>query len=549
MRVAAWGVAFSLAVLVVGVSAGRAWAQADLTAQVDKAFAAYDRADSPGCALGVIRDGEFIYRKGYGMGSLELGVPLTSSSVFYMGSVSKQFTAASAVLAEEQGLLSLDDDVRKYIPELPDYGRVITLREMLHHTSGLRDFLTLLAYEGRDGSDVHSEAEVVDLIARQKGLNNVPGEKYIYSNTNFYLMGVVIRRATGKSLADFAAENIFKPLGMTHTRYYDDHTLVLPGRVAAYSPGKSGRFEVDWSTDYDIVGAGGLTSSVDDLLKWDRNFYDNKLGKGTLLKELEAPGRFNNGKVNSYALGLEIGKYRGLPIVEHSGALYGYRTEILQFPEQRFTVSVLCNVASAPTIELAQKVAEVYLKDKLDALPDATVKKGADSFSDPAPLAGRYLDRERHFLYSFTVEKGQLVAWGSPLRRVGANEWRDLGTGTITFKDENGVMHSSLMMDGETFFAGERVTESHLSAAELAAYAGKYTSTEEDAAYNVSVAGGKLRLQLKWQPAVELEAVGPDEFESAELGNVVFQRDGSGKVSGLSLYSVRARGVGFLKVN
>jgi CubicO group peptidase (beta-lactamase class C family) len=549
MRIAGWVAAVLVGASVVGVAPVRALAQEELTAQVDKVFAGYDRADSPGCALGVIRGGNFIYRKGYGMGSLELGVPLTSASVFYMGSVSKQFTAASAVLAQEQGFFSLDDDVRKYIPELPDYGHVITLREMLHHTSGLRDFLTLLAYEGRDGSDVHSEAEVVDLIARQKGLNNVPGEKYIYSNTNFYLMGVVIRRATGKSLAEFAAENIFKPLGMTHTRYYDDHTLVLPGRVAAYGPGKSGGFEVDWSTDYDIVGAGGLTSSVDDLLLWDRNFYDNELGKGTLLKELEAPGRFNNGKVNSYALGLEIGKYRGLPIVEHGGALYGYRTEILQFPEQRFTVTALCNVASAPTLRLAQKVAEIYLKDKLEAAPDAAVKVGRNSYPAPGPFAGRYLDRRNHFLYSFTVAQGQLMAWGSPLRRVGANEWRDLGTGTITFKEENGVMHSSLVMDGETFFAGERVAESHLSAAELAAYAGKYTSTEEDAPYNISVVGGKLKLQLKWEPAVELEAVGPDEFENAELGNVVFQRDGNGKVSGLSLYSVRAREVGFTKVN
>jgi CubicO group peptidase (beta-lactamase class C family) len=467
-----------------------------------------------------------------------------------MGSVSKQFTAASAVLAAEQGYFSLDDDVRKYIPELPDYGHVITLREMLHHTSGLRDFLTLLAYEGRDGSDIHSEAEVVDLIARQKGLNNVPGEKYIYSNSNFYLIGVVIHRATGKTLAEFAAENIFKPLGMTHTRYYDDHTLVVPGRVAAYAPRKGGGFEVDWSTAFDIVGAGGLTSSVDDLLKWDRNFYDNKLGKGTLIKDLEARGTFNNGKVNSYALGLEIGQYRGLPIVEHSGALYGYRTEILQFPEQRFTVSVLCNVATAPTIGLAQKVAEVYLKDKLkDAAPDAAVIPGGQRFPDPGPFAGRYLDRERHFLYEFTAEKGELRAWGSPLRRVGVNEWRDLGTGTITFKDEGGVMHSSLVMDGETFFAGERVRESHLSAAELAAYAGRYTSTELDAVYNVAVAGGKLMLRMKWAPTVELEAVGPDEFESEEMGNVVFLRDGRGKVSGLSLYSVRARGVGFSKVN
>jgi CubicO group peptidase (beta-lactamase class C family) len=549
MRMAVWAAVASLAALTFGISQTTAYVEENLQAQTDRVFAVYSRSDSPGCALGVIRDGNFLYRRGYGMGSLELGVPLTSSSVFYMGSVSKQFTAASVVLAAEQGLLSLDDDVRKYIPELPDYGHVITLRQMLHHTSGLRDFLTLLAYEGRDGSDIHSEAEVIDLLARQKGLNNLPGEKYLYSNTNFFLAGVVIRRATGKSLAEFAEENIFRPLGMTHTRFYDDRTVVLPGRVAAYAPGNGNTFVVDWSTGYDLVGAGGLTSSVDDLLLWDRNFYDNKLGKGTLLKELETRGKLSNGKEISYGLGLEIGSYRGLPIVEHGGALYGYRTEILRFPEQRFTVTCLCNVASAPATRLAQKVADVYLKDTLKAAPDVAESVGGQGFDDPGTFAGKYLDRQNHFVYTFAVAQGQLMAWGANLQRVGPNEWRDLGTGTITFKDVNGVMHSTLVMDGEAFFAGERVTEPHWSAAQLAAYAGQYRSAEVDAEYRISIAGGKLVLQLKWEPAITLEPIATDEFESEEIGNVVFQRDGNGRVSGLSLFSVNVRGVEFTKEN
>lgn len=251
----------------------------DNSKKVDQVFAAYEKPGSPGCALGVIQDGNFIYRNGYGMGSLELGVPLSSQSVFYMGSVSKQFTAASVVLAAEQGFLSLDDNVRKYIPELPDYGRPITLRQMLHHTSGLRDFLTLIGLAGRDAGEVHSEAEIIDLIGRQKDLNNIPGEEWLYSNTNYFLLGVVVKRATKKSLAEFASDNIFKPLGMAHTRFYDDHTQILPGRVAAYDPGKDGEFLVDWSTEYDIVGAGGLMSTVDDMLLWDRNFYANALEK------------------------------------------------------------------------------------------------------------------------------------------------------------------------------------------------------------------------------------------------------------------------------
>jgi CubicO group peptidase (beta-lactamase class C family) len=330
--------------------------------RVDRNFAAYDKAGSPGCALGVIWDGKFIYRKGYGAASLELAVPLSPQSVFYMGSVSKQFTAASIVLAAEQGYLSLDDNVRKYIPELPDYGHPITLRQMLHHTSGFRDFLGLLYISGRDDSDFHSRDEMIDLIVRQKGLNNTPGDEFIYSNTNYFLLGLVVERATKKPLAEFASENIFKPLGMVHTRFYDDHTLVVPGRVPAYAPGGNGNFLVDWSTNYDIVGAGGLMSSIDDLLLWDKNFYENRLGKGTFLKEMLARGVLNDGKQIGYALGLELGTYRGLPTVEHGGALFGYRTEILRFPEQRFTVVCLCNLSSAHELSLARKVADVTLE-------------------------------------------------------------------------------------------------------------------------------------------------------------------------------------------
>src|SRR6266516_3580375 len=261
-----------------------------LERRVDQIFAAYDKPDSPGCALGVIRDGNFVYKKGYGAASLELGVALTPASVFSMGSASKQFTAASVVLAAEQGFLSLDDNVRKYIPELPDYGQPITLLDMLHQTSGLSDVLAMLWISGRNSEDVHPTAELMDLIVRQKALNFKPGSEFMYSNTNYFLLAEVVKRATKKSLAQFAADNIFRPLGMTHTLFYDDHTTVVRGRVAAYRARKNGDFVLDWSTNYDMVGGGGLMSTVDDLLLWDQNFYQNKLGRGTLINEMQTPG-------------------------------------------------------------------------------------------------------------------------------------------------------------------------------------------------------------------------------------------------------------------
>ena len=539
-------VAFTLA--IVGAVNFRALATETDEQRVDRIFAAYDKPGSPGCALGVIRDGNFVYRRAYGIASLELGVPLSSQSVFYMGSVSKQFTAASVVLAAEQGFLSLNDDVRKYIPELPDYGNAITLRQMLHHTSGFRDFLTLVDVSGRHESDLHSKEEMLDLVARQKGLNNVPGDEYIYSNTNYFLLGEVVQRATKKSLATFAAENILQPLGMIHTRFYDDHTLVLPGRVPAYGPGSDGSFLVDWSTSYDTVGGGGIMSNVDDLLFWDRNFYHNKLGKGTLLKEMQTRGALNNGKQIDYALGLELGTYRGLPIAEHGGDLFGYATEILRFPGQRFTVVCLCNLSSAAPDNLARKVADIFLESNLQAEASPLQRSGQSGFSDPSKFAGDYLDPRTHAVYSFTVVQGELAAWGAVLNRLGPNRFKDLGNGIITFGDSSGVMSASLDTNGQTYFAGNRVEELHVNPTALATFVGLYRSTELDTTYNLSLDMGRLILRNKWNPPLKLTPIAEDEFAS-DLGTLVFHRDAEHRVSGLSMFSPNARNIQFDKTN
>jgi CubicO group peptidase (beta-lactamase class C family) len=525
-----------------------------LTAQVsqpkvDRIFAAYNKAGSPGCALGVIQDGNFIYRKGYGEASLELGVPLSPESVFYMGSVSKQFTAASVVLLSEQGRLSLDDDVRKYIPELPDYGHPITLREMLHHTSGLRDFLTLTEISGRHYSDIHSEAETLNLIERQKGLNNIPGDEYIYSNTNFFLLGEVVKRVSKKPLAEFAAENIFQPLGMTHTRFYDDRTVVVPGRVAAYAPGNNGKFLVDWSTSYDAVGAGGLMSTVDDLLLWDRNFYNNKLGKGPLIQEMETRGVLDNGQKISYALGLVIGTYRGLPTVEHEGALFGYRTVISRFPEQHFTVVALCNVSSAQTSSLAHKVADVYLAKDLAPEPNASQTSNNPNFPDPDRFAGTYLDTQKQLLDSFTATDGNLMYRNTKLRRVGANQFMSAGTGTITFDDSHGSMKATIETDNGIAFMGSRIEEPHLNTAALAEFAGQYKSEELNTTYNLSIDNGTLTLRCNWNPPLKLTPIVQDEFNSGAYGILVFHRNANHRISGLSMFALNARNIGFKKTN
>lgn len=538
-----------LAVLIFGACVQPLFAGgSDVSQKVDRIFAVYDQPGSPGCSLGVIRNGKFIYRKSYGEADLELGVPLSSQSVFYVGSVSKQFTAASVVLAAERGSLSLDDDVRKYIPELPDYGHSITLREMLNQTSGFRDFFDLLYLSGRDDLELRSSGEILKLVEQQKGLNNLPGAEWVYSNTNYFLLGIVLQRATGKTLAQFAEENIFRPLGMTHTRFYDDSSVVVPGRVAAYDAGEKGKFQVDWSTTYAIVGGGGLMTTVGDLLRWDGNFYSNRLGKGTLLKELETRGVLNDGKETSYGMGLILGNYRGLPMVEHNGALFGYRADLLRFPEQRFTVVTLCNVSNGEPELRSREVADVFLKS--DMRPASFLSAASeDKLPDPARFAGDYLDKRTHTVYSFTAERGELLGWGSALRRKSANQYFDLFGDVIRFERAGGAMTATLDVNGERYFSGSRMSELRLDEAALEPYAGEYRSAELASEMRLSLEKGALMLTIRGDPPVALVPVAKDEFVWAHSFSMVFRRNAQEKVSGLKVYEQSARGIGFERVN
>jgi CubicO group peptidase (beta-lactamase class C family) len=543
------------ALTLVAVASGMllslaAFAQDVPASKVDQIFSAYVKPGSPGCSLGVIRDGEFVYRKAYGLASLELAVPLSSQSVFYIASASKQFTAASVVLAAEQGFLSLDDDVRKYIPELPDYGHAITLRQMIHQTSGFRDVFELLSLSDHDGSDFNSPEEILKIVVRQQGLNNIPGEEWIYSNTNYELLGMVIKRATKKTLSEFAAENIFRPLGMAHTLFYDDDTLVVPGRVSAYDSGPHDGFLVDWSTTFALVGSGGIMSSVDDLLLWDRNFYANRLGKGTLLKELQTPGVLNNGNKISYAMGLDLGKYRGLPIVEHDGSLFGYRAELLRFPEQKFTVICLCNIDTANPINLARRVADIYLADLLQPRASALNPSSNGSFPDPAGFVGKYLDPRTHLINTFTASNGDLMADASVLRRINANQFYEngVGGGLITFQSSKGILQAKVEMEGETYFSGSRIQELRLGKPVLASYTGQFRSTELDTAYSLSLETDTLTLRKRDNPPQKLAPIAQDEFDAGDLGTLVFERGSGGQVLGFRVFRERARGIPFEKI-
>jgi hypothetical protein len=420
---------------------------------------------------------------------------------------------------------------------------------MLHHTSGFRDVLGLLDLSGRSAADLHPKPELIDLVARQKALNYDPGEEYLYSNTNYFLLAEVVSRATKKPFSQFAAENIFVPLRMTHTRFYDDHTLVVPGRVPAYEPAPNGGFLVDWSTNFDKVGDGGLMSTVDDLLLWDRNFYDNKLGKGTLIQEMQTRGVLNSGKQIAYALGLEIGEYRGLPIVEHNGAMFGYRTEILRFPQQRVSVVILCNLGSANPARSAHQVADILLRSKLAPASNSPVASNGGASSDATPFAGKYLDPRTHSTIQFTASDGNLLLGKEKLRPVGSDRFEGPFGLLIAFDGSHGPVRAIVAEAGDTILSGGRIDALHLDDTALAAYAGTYVSSELEATYRVTTESGSLMLHRNWDTPLKLDPLVQDEFENDELGTLVFQRDAARRVVGLTVFAGRIRNLRFDKTD
>ena len=392
-------------------------------AKVDALFAAWDKTTSPGAALAVIKDGRIAYERGYGMARLEDGLVNTPDKVFDIGSVSKQFTAACVAMLVREGKVRVDDDIRKYLPEMPAYERPVTVRHLLHHTSGLRDYNTLLELAGfRADADSPTVAESLEIVRRQKKLNYAPGDEYSYTNTGFFLLGQIVERVSGKSLNAFAQERIFGPLGMTKSLYQDDHTQIIKDRATGYAEGRGGAFKISLS-NWDETGDGNVYTTVRDLARWDQAFYSGALGRG-LTDMLQTTDVINSRRKIDYAWGLVVREYRGLKVVEHGGSWVGFRAALVRFPEQRFSVIILANLDSFDPSGLAFKIADIYLaaelKEPAKAEPKAEGQaEAAAAASKPAiivpkadleALAGAYVSEELlDARYTLSVRDGRLM--------------------------------------------------------------------------------------------------------------------------------------------
>jgi CubicO group peptidase (beta-lactamase class C family) len=414
-----------------------------LAARVDSVFAPFTAAGSPGCALGIVQDGRLTYSRGYGLASIELGVPITPRTVFDIGSVSKQFTAMAIVLLAQDGKLSLDDEIQKYLPEVPRYLRPVTIRHLLHHTSGLRDYIDLLEWSGVEEEAVTDDRDALEVLARQKAPNFEAGAQFLYSNSGFFLLSVIVERAGGKSLREFAAERIFGPLGMTHTRYVDRHDLIVPGKAGSYSRGAEGGFRLALA-NWEQTGDGAVNTTVEDLLLWDGNFYSGKVGGDAALRELQTPGVLNDGKPITYALGLNVDTYRGARAVSHGGSWVGFRAQLTRFPELKTSVIVLCNLAESGPGGLAAKVADIVLADRLGEAPPRPTRPAEPAPLGPAgglaELAGDYRSEELLAAWRILVRHDSLFGRAGlgrefPLRPLGGDVFGAAG-GRVTFVRE-----------------------------------------------------------------------------------------------------------------
>jgi CubicO group peptidase (beta-lactamase class C family) len=392
------------------------------------------------------------------MANLEHDVPITSRTVFRIGSTSKQFTAACIAILSLQGKLALDDDIRKFIPELPDYGKPITVRHLIHHTSGIRDYLVLADLSGKTNDDFYSTEETVDMIARQKGLNFVPGDEYLYSNSGYFLLGVIVSRVSGKSLNDFAQEHIFKRLGMNNTHYHDDYTKIVKNRADGHRWTRTG-FKI-LNTTLNHVGDGGVFTTVEDLYLWDQAFYNHKLGKD-LMDLLQRTGELNDGENLDYAFGLRVQNYKGLKLVGHGGGFVGFRADMIRFPEEKFSVICLVNFPSVDPCARRIIKKDIYMADKIteDKAPerDRETRSKKGPAIDPlkpeqlSVYAGSYYADELPATYILAVEEEKLFfrhrnAPGGALRFIG-NDVFQSGYGKVSFQRGEGNRITGFYLD------------------------------------------------------------------------------------------------------
>jgi CubicO group peptidase (beta-lactamase class C family) len=511
----------------------------DTLAQVDKLFSNY-LPQNPGCQLSISRNGQIIYSKAWGMADLEHGVPLTTTSIIEAGSVSKQFTAAAILLLAQQGKLKLDDDIRKYLPEVPDYGHVIRIRHLLHHTSGLRDWGAVMAIANWPRTTkTYSNDDVLYIVSHQKSLNNKPGDEYIYSNSNFNLLALIVKRVTGMELAQFTHKYIFVPAGMVHTQWRDNYKRIVLNRAIAYDKIDTG-YQTDMPNEY-AYGNGGLLTTTEDLLKWNDYYWSGKLGSPSLLPQQIAVDHLNNGVVNPYGTGLVISHRKGWDYISHSGATAGYRAYLLHLPQLNLSIAFLSNFSGADMANVL-KVNDLFITAKGPFAEPSAKAPAAYSMSSTQLMAfaGWYRNEKTGAGIELMFKDDTLRSKRFKLQPTGPNTF-SAGGQRLVFTGKGFLLISSL--PDTTAYAA--VKAAGTGADYLKAYTGKYASSETESKCTAVIKDGKLFLHIDPVTDMELRPTYYDGF-TYDDGDIYFQRDAQGKVTGFKVSVDRARNVTFV---
>ncbi|GLC23834.1 serine hydrolase [Roseisolibacter agri] len=526
----------------------------DFAARVDSLFDRWRGTDRPGCAVGVGHRGRVVLERGYGMADLESAAPMTPATVVHAASLAKSVTAYAVLLLERDGKLSLDDDVRRHVPELPDYGHRITIRHLLTHTSGLRDFFELLILaRGRFEEDRITDADAMAMIARQRTVDFAPGTEHQYVNTGYLLAAHVVARVSGQPFASFVTSRILAPLGMSHTRLRDDVATLVPGRAVGYARRGAG-----WRTsvpNFDVVGSTNLETTVGDLLRWGAHLDHPAPDDAALVRRMHAPGVLANGDTLAYGLGLALARDRGLTVAEHEGRDPGFRAYLGRWMEPALTVALLCNAAALDPVGLGHAVADLALGPRpTPSPPPAATAAVAPDQTRTLAWAGVYLDPGTRQVVEFTARDGVLYNrrdGGERIEALDARRARIVGVPLeLAFGDG---AHPGFRV--RWFAPGRRVdtfvwqapVAPVLDRAALATYAGAYASRELDATYRVEVHDSTLVLRTGATPGLVARAVFRDAFVSGQY-TIRFTRRG-GRVAGFEISHPRARGVAFVRTD
>lgn len=530
--------------------------------KIDQLMCLYS-SETAGASIAVLHEGEVVFSKGYGQANLEYDIPVDNKTIFHVASVSKQFTAFAILLLEEDGKLEVDDDIRKYIPEVPDFGHTITLRQLANHTSGLRDQWNLLIMAGWLMDDVITKDQVLKLISRQEALNFNPDDEHLYCNTGFTLLAEVVSRVSGKTFDEFCQERIFLPLGMDNTLFYEDHERIVKNR--AYSYQKSGNGYKKSVLSYAIAGATSLFTTPEDLTKWSANFLQPAIGNEKTMSTMHTEDILNDGSTYGYAFGQSIEPYNGLINYSHGGADAGFRTYLTRFPNEQLTVAVFGNEGGFNASKVAHDIVEIYIGSSFERIEekvevfDATVESEITTNGVDASVLENYLGE-------YELQPGYNIAIS-----IDGDDLKGRATGQVQFDltpesdtlfvipdsdtkisfpaDLKGPAPRLLVYQGEILNLAKRVTPFDKSAIDLTEYAGTFHSDELATDYRIDLVNDTLIVSHSKYSDSRLDPIKPDLFTCTywALGSLEFVRNEANEIVGMKASNGRVRNVFFEK--